>query len=497
MPGFNQSAVVQIYEGDQALGSGYALGNGRVLTARHVVGERAQVWVRSEGQADGFAMAVAWRGTADTPAHDVAILRSVRSDAPAGAPSVAWFTGDPRKQDWFARGFPAALGNASVAVSGKIEEGQDAGSNPCQLSVNVAPDAANLWKGMSGAAVFVEQRLFAVLRTASGYFSGRSVAAVPVAALLVADEELREAVGLPKLDEDRERWRSDVIDAVVHIIDSTADLRARLGKVAVWKSFARDGSKTLAAAIVAETSPVALVDALYEAMTWLDPGPEGARFVDPIRAVLWLVLPLVGGPCVTFERESEHLWVMNVGFDWMVEYRVAYDDRRPVQGPEWRSSKSLPRPTALVPCSQAEAPEGGADGLPRVADAARAIMDRSNPIEMDDRVLAMARYIVTATDARAGEGLLPRDVIDQARMDVALAAKPTGRNPGRTYYTILRREEEGEGLPVIAELIADRLGIRVIEPRMQPADRTTVLSFRSSLSRFFKRYCELIGAAPT
>lgn len=491
MAGFDESAVVQIYEGEQALGSGYALGNGRVLTARHVVGERGKVWVRSKGQSEGFAMEVAWRGAAHVAEHDVAILRSASSGPLKGEPSVAWFAGDPRKQDWFARGFPAALGNASVAVSGEIEEGQDAGSNPCQLSVKVAPGTADLWKGMSGAAVFVEQRLFAVLRTASGYFGGQSVAAVRVAALVMSDETLREAVGLPPPVGGPTQWRSDVHDELVRILESTMGLRECLARAGdPWKAQAAKGNSALATAMLDEASPAELIDELQGAMSWLEPGDDGSRLADAMLSLLEHALPVVGGPHTSMMRlDTGAVWVTNAKFDCMVEARMAYGDQRNADWPAWWSTDELPKPRAHIPAHGLDIPEGGTDGLQRVGDMARSLVDRTDPIAAVGRVESMARRVVMDEDARRGKGLSSRDeYIVQARAIVKRAAKKQSKQPPLTFYTILDEAAEGDGLPLIATLIDRDLGVRVIVPRMQSADYEAMAAFRASLSALYETY---------
>jgi len=297
------------------------------------------------------------------------------------------------------------------------------------------------------------------------------------------------------LEAERAQWRREVIDELVRLLESTRGLRGCLGKLARWQAAALAGHTVLAAAIVAEASPVELVDGLFEAMTWLDANPDGARVAEGLRKVLLRVLPVVGGPCVTFERESAHMWVMNVGFDWMVEFRIAYHDRRPIDGPEWRSKAVLPSPTALVSSHHGEIPEFGMDGVRRVEDAARAIVDRSNPIERDDRLHTMATRIIAKQDLRYGNGIPPQDMIDHAANIVRRAGERRGRRPPKTYYTVLDEQTEGDGLSVIAELIDTKLGVRVIVPRMQPEDRATTSLFRDGLSDFFKRYLELIGAA--
>lgn len=160
MAGFDVDAVVQIFEGDKALGSGYALGNGRVLTARHVierrdehgrvVGERAQVLARGERESkQGGPLEVAWRGAGEV---DVVVLRPVGEDGPAHPPSVWIFDGSPLGREWFARGYPAAFGAIAEPVEGKVARAQREHANDLRLLVEAPPSEAKDWKGLSGAA---------------------------------------------------------------------------------------------------------------------------------------------------------------------------------------------------------------------------------------------------------------------------------------------------------------------------------------------------------
>lgn len=209
MAGFDVDAVVQIFEGNDALGSGYHLGNGRVLTARHVierrdehgrvVGERAQVLARREREPEqGRPLEVAWRGAG---AVDVVVLRPVGEDGPALPPSVWIFDGSPLGREWFARGFPAAFGSSAEPVEGKVARAQGEHATELRLLVEAPPSEAKDWKGLSGAAVFVGDRMFGVISAVSKVSKGSRLEVTSIVGLLMTEETLREAVGLRPRDQ--------------------------------------------------------------------------------------------------------------------------------------------------------------------------------------------------------------------------------------------------------------------------------------------------------
>lgn len=198
MVGFLESRVVRIFSVDgESLGTGYELGNGRVLTARHVVADHARVCV------DDRTMTTAWRGVHEH--HDVAVLATESEVAAPDvtAPDVAIFGGSPLGLEWCARGYPGLTGGIGKAFEGKVKRAQDPTRVQVSISVgDTAPPSSTECKGMSGSAVFIADRLWGVLCFASTYFRGSELTAVALPSLLELDG-FRSAIGLLPLDQQR------------------------------------------------------------------------------------------------------------------------------------------------------------------------------------------------------------------------------------------------------------------------------------------------------
>ncbi|MEU5023400.1 trypsin-like peptidase domain-containing protein [Streptomyces milbemycinicus] len=164
-------------EGGRRRGSGYLVSAGKALTAAHVVEGAARVWVRLQADRPGeriVVAAVAWQHTG----IDVAVLTLPR-DAPEGSPLVLY--GRVGETDAVlhctAVGFPrfklrtdedgsryrdAEHVNATCAVLSNRREGT------LDLGVSSPPpddphSGRDVWEGMSGAAVFSNDRLVGIV----------------------------------------------------------------------------------------------------------------------------------------------------------------------------------------------------------------------------------------------------------------------------------------------------------------------------------------------
>jgi hypothetical protein len=203
-------------------GSGYLIAPERVLTAAHVVAGdgRCEVlgWADlAEAEADTGTGGDAWRSgevVAPDAALDLAVV-AVPGLVPEGPP-VRWGrlvgTG---VVGWEATGFPAATvgddghGRQPEQVHGTVAPLSQEPAQRLHLAV-ASPDAAGTdpgrsgWAGLSGAAVFVDERLVGVVvadpRHIDRSLTARRIAAVRPEPGAEADADLFAALGRPVLE---------------------------------------------------------------------------------------------------------------------------------------------------------------------------------------------------------------------------------------------------------------------------------------------------------
>lgn len=176
--------MVQIFaydtEDDPCIGTGYCIGNGLILTARHVVlfdnrhkNPRLKlVWpeqkfYNQEKQVyEVFTMLFAdedivFKGNCDL---DIAIISCPKS-TPFNPPKINLAKESPLlNAQWSSRGFPRAGKEGSIrtdlGISGTI---QGINSPRIELNTPVQVNQENGWAGLSGAPVFVDKELVAVI----------------------------------------------------------------------------------------------------------------------------------------------------------------------------------------------------------------------------------------------------------------------------------------------------------------------------------------------
>ena len=164
-------------ERSESFGTGYLLAPGLVLTARHVVEGLVSIQARLlEGDEDGLPgrigprqeATVAWSGGADL---DLALLAPADGSVPfrAGARSdIVARVADRAAVRVDALGFPRAMDTPTHADTLHVEAKVNAwtglrGSSLLMEVTTARPDAADQWKGMSGAAVFSGDRIVGVV----------------------------------------------------------------------------------------------------------------------------------------------------------------------------------------------------------------------------------------------------------------------------------------------------------------------------------------------
>ena len=177
-------------------GSGYVVGQRLVLTCRHVVADdrgtawpRLEVWLGHPG--DGprrrVTAQVAW--THPDPDRDAALLR-IEGEPFTGASPVRWgrFVGSS-PVPYTGLGFPEFAdyesGRGAEQLHGTLPPLGVGAHGGFVLDQASAPEviAGRAWRGVSGAAVFCQGLLTAVVIRDDGVFGNRRLHAVPVSAL--------------------------------------------------------------------------------------------------------------------------------------------------------------------------------------------------------------------------------------------------------------------------------------------------------------------------
>lgn len=277
-------------------GSGYYLGGGLVLTARHVVERTGRPLVRFGTRAvgDPVPASVAWHGTGQV---DLAFLRLEQADvAGEGDAAPEWgylALGNPASGPvpFTAVGFPRSRSGSltdghpfrdTLSVTGTVRLGGYHKSGQLDLVVTSTELSSQLdWKGMSGAAVFVHDFLVGVVVRAAS--DGNRLIAIPVSAAL-GGQPVRLAEFTAGSDEQRgartlldrrglstrvsPAYRRPYLGTVLELNARTPDLRGREPELArlrawlrsavpyaVWSGIPWSGKTALAARLAADPPP--------------------------------------------------------------------------------------------------------------------------------------------------------------------------------------------------------------------------------------------------
>ena len=214
MPGLARERLVlvkAVVAGDDGIsfrvGTGYLVTADLVLTAGHVVPDEGLTGleVRTEDQGE-------WRTASLQPVwRDAALDALLLRIAPpfSEMPEVAWAETDFQTDAvWHSSGYPDA-GKAdqdgkwvwkSVGLGGKLQAlgGGGQGSRELELTVD-SPPPAEQWAGISGAPVFVGERLAGFVKEVPKSFQGARLAAVPATSLLL-NNGFRLALSTPWLE---------------------------------------------------------------------------------------------------------------------------------------------------------------------------------------------------------------------------------------------------------------------------------------------------------
>jgi hypothetical protein len=174
------------------VGTGYFLTSDLVLTASHVVPEegmtRLEVRTENDGEWREASLTPVWRDAA----RDALLLRVLTPLPDVDEPD--WLEGDVDADAvWHSSGYPDAgkivrdgrPARKTVGLSGKLLSHGGGGQGPKELELTVeSPPPADQWTGISGAPVFVRDRLAGIVTEVPRSFQGGRLMAVPISALL-------------------------------------------------------------------------------------------------------------------------------------------------------------------------------------------------------------------------------------------------------------------------------------------------------------------------
>ncbi|MEE8525650.1 MAG: serine protease [Thermoanaerobaculia bacterium] len=281
--------VVGLAGGKSAVGTGYRLREDRILTAAHVVEDAEAITVEHDLE-DGTVVAddaeVVWIDEG----LDVAVLACSPSPAPfthiAPGPLAS-------RSSWESRGCArAALAGASVAdsmapLAGKayaVAEHQDR----FELEVEAPPADVKDWSGISGAPVFVDGRIYGVLRAAPTVFAARRLHATPIHRLLTIDDFV-DAAGLRQAN----RWEGLLAEARTLLAEDREAAAAVAAQNDRWRQvLAKDGGEGLATEICERGRVDQVLVGMHKAHhALLAKGRQGpARTIEKVLALIVPVL---------------------------------------------------------------------------------------------------------------------------------------------------------------------------------------------------------------
>lgn len=287
------------------LATGFLVASRSVLTSGHVLHDKdrddaapIEVCFPERDRERSFTARIVWDGT-DVDL-DAAVLELDSPVEESEALARVWLGFSPLAglRTWEARGYPSAgaqsQGDGSHARRLEPFSGTayswTAGAHECVLDVEVKPEHAADWGGMSGAPVFCEDRLIAVVRSYPGSFEGSRLRGVPIAAMR-CEPGFRKALGLAEGD-------------------SFASVKAALHKEisSVWESARAPLMAALASYGLSEleSTPRAATEALASALTVAEVldvldrvhgelMSRDRRAATGIERVLWSLLPFLYG----------------------------------------------------------------------------------------------------------------------------------------------------------------------------------------------------------
>lgn len=183
---------------DWIVGTGYPIGPDRILTSLHVVRpqdldteEPINVRLPEQDQELYEVSDVLWESDAQ---RDIAIIKAPLGLDQKCCASLARHRpadGEHWKLFGFARVSKSDTEREGVGLSGTLQPSRSAA--PLELGVEFEVEEADYYAGISGAAVFVADRIVGVIKSSNPGFQGRRLQATSVSELLADDGFLKAA----------------------------------------------------------------------------------------------------------------------------------------------------------------------------------------------------------------------------------------------------------------------------------------------------------------
>ena len=249
--------MVRVAPGEHYQGTGYFITREHVLTSAHLLAgtEAVRVHGRTAENTENASWDAecVWTGG---KGMDAAVLKV--SGRGGAIPIVPLAEGpSTRMEPWESRGCPVGSGlendhelESMLALSGKAHRfATDA--RTFQLELSTAASKVENWQGISGAPVFVRDRLIGVIAKTSKIFP-ETLQAVPVTALL-SIPGFCVAIGF----DDRARARERLLEDVRQLLErDTPTVDLLVAQHDSWREANQDGVDRLSEAMCSETPVV-------------------------------------------------------------------------------------------------------------------------------------------------------------------------------------------------------------------------------------------------
>lgn len=398
---FPLSRVVAIAaaKDSELLGSGFRLSARRVLTARHVVGDRQQVYVFDPAGAKWAEPLVA---TVVWPPEGLATgLDAVLLETPPVVDVNPWAAfleeGLGAATAFEAYGYPDAWHNPAQRKLVKGNAGAFAsGDKIFELTIKAGyPSSVKGWDGVSGTAILCRLAgssawiLAGLVKKGYYKYKGRSLQAVPLPALLAAPG-FRAALERLDPDERQRAYLRRVAEFLTPVLaEALAERNERWSEI--WRE-SRDLER-LARAICLESKAVDTAKGVLRTHDSLL-GQGRRAEADQLWQLFWFAVPsaiLNQGQTTLVGREATHL-KLEGRTSVAAELKSAAVDGRRAQfnEPTGPAGRSLPRPVYEVPLTLDRGidPEGER-GLKDLADSLGVALafDGMKPGNLDDRAM--------------------------------------------------------------------------------------------------------------
>lgn len=278
------------------LGTGTLIAPHRILTAAHVVqDEHGQVkpnlGVMFRGTTAPIPASLQWSGGKNP---DVAVLSfDGEAQRKPHLPALVALSPNeiPTSTPWEAQGYPRVRDEHASTRLEKVR-GQTCSYRKTEARIDLdVATACEVFKGLSGGPVVVNDRIVGVVRAVPQNWEGKRLEATPVGAFLDLPA-FREALGLGKLDKDYAERVPKLVDQVARLLSKSDHTITFLANHFSITCAPGEGAQAVASKLVLGQNAMDMAMALNYADSELAEknAPQEAR--NALRSVLWFVLPM-------------------------------------------------------------------------------------------------------------------------------------------------------------------------------------------------------------